>query len=109
MGMYTSKGSDPVITAYLLIVIIAVSLIAMPSLPFSEWAIFTVLFSVFVFGMRYLTKLKNLLISTSIAFIFAIATVYSLNRFTYIEVPYFFIFFIGIVNIMYAAFVRKND
>ncbi|OXS64456.1 hypothetical protein B0G93_101354 [Bacillus sp. V-88] len=97
------------ITAYFLIVIIAVSFIVLPSLPFSEWPIFTVLFSVFVFGMRYLTKVKNLLISTSIAFIFAIVTVYSLNRFTSIEIPYFFIFFIGIVNIIYAAIVRKNE
>jgi hypothetical protein len=107
--MYTSKGCGTVITAYFLIVIIAVSLIVLPSLPVSEWAIFTVLFSVFVFGMRHLTKVKNLLISTSIAFIFAIATVYSLNRFTSMEIPYFFIFFIGIVNIIYAAIVRKNE
>ncbi|MCC5803636.1 hypothetical protein [Rossellomorea vietnamensis] len=96
------------ITAYFLIVIIAVSFIVLPSLPFAEWPIFTVLFSVFVFGMRYLTKVKNLLISTSIAFILAIGTIYSLNRFTSIEIPYFFIFFIGIVNIIYAAIVRKK-
>ncbi|WP_406687952.1 hypothetical protein [Rossellomorea vietnamensis] len=96
------------ITAYFLIVIIAVSLIVLPFLPVSEWVIFTVLFSVFVFGMRYLTKVKNLLISTSIAFIFAIATVYSLNKFTSIEIPYFFIFFVGIVNLIYAAFVKKK-
>ncbi|UXH46574.1 hypothetical protein N5C46_11195 [Rossellomorea vietnamensis] len=97
------------ITAYFLIVIIAVSLMVLPSLPYSEWAIFTVLFSVFVFGMRYLTKMKNLLISTSIAFIFAIATVYSLNKFTSIEIPYFFIFYVGIVNIIFAAIIRKNE
>jgi hypothetical protein len=88
-----------VITSYLLIVILAVSLAVMPSLPLTEWAIFTILFA--VFAMRYLYKVNNLLISTSLAFLLALATAYLLNRFTSLEVPYFFILFMGSANLVY--------
>jgi hypothetical protein len=90
-----------VITSYLLIVILAVSLAVMPSLPLTEWAIFTIVFAVFVFAMRYLYKVNNLLISTSLAFLLALATAYLLNRFTSLEVPYFFILFMGSANLVY--------
>ena len=96
------------LTAYLLIIVIALSLLALPSLPILEWAIFTVVLTVFVLAMRYLMTGKNLLISTSVAFLLALATVYTLNRFISIEIPYIFVYVMGTANVIYAIFVKRT-
>ncbi|MDX8344655.1 hypothetical protein [Rossellomorea sp. YZS02] len=97
------------VTAYLLIIMIALSLLALPSLPMLEWAIFTVVLTVFVLAMRYLMTGKSLLISTSVAFLLALATVYTLNKLISIEIPYFFVYFMGIVNFIYAISVKRTQ
>ncbi|PFA62794.1 hypothetical protein CN378_17265 [Bacillus sp. AFS015802] len=94
------------VTAYLIIFILAFSLLVMPSLPFSEWMIFTSLFTVYVFTMRYLYTLRNIRVSTSVGFLLALATAYLVNRFTSLEVPYFFILFVGATNLVYLGIFR---
>ncbi|MBW3112648.1 hypothetical protein KYJ26_12455 [Bacillus sp. MCCB 382] len=52
---------------------------------------------------------KSLLISTSVAFLLALPTVYTLNKLISIEIPYFFVYFMGIVNFINAIFVKGTQ
>ncbi|MBN8193258.1 hypothetical protein JI667_13995 [Bacillus sp. NTK074B] len=50
---------------------------------------------------------KNLLISTSVAFLLALATVYTLNRLISIQLPYIFVCVMGTANVIYAILVKR--
>lgn len=82
------------LTAYLLIIMIALSLFVLPSFP--------------ILAMRYLIKRKNLLISTSIAFLPALAAVYTLNKLISIEIPLLFCAFHGHSE-LYLSYFREKD
>jgi hypothetical protein len=94
---------------YLMLLAVTVCLLMLPSLPFTEWVYFSLLFFILVISIGLLSfNVKRFWISFPLSFVLALGITYLINQSTSIGIPYSLVIIMGLLNLAVGIYTLNK-